>query len=373
MIKRSRYFILALVCCVLFWAVPVQVEAAYGSAVYQPSVDFSLSTTYDYAYLENIYISHYGQNESQIFPENCEALYRGSVSGILNIQLDPDYYYNGDLQFEIGFTLPENEFLTITSSSASVVSTCNSNDISVSLLSWGYQDSFSCTLFVNFKNYDCTHDLVTIPVIFEIEASAEIDNSYADQVEAYIPITSGLIDGFVNYLYQYSDIRDLPGFEGDIANQNQQIIVSIDQHDANVGFWFSGLTNNLSNWFSGVQTTLSNFFTPYFDNITNAFKRALSDTQATDNNVLSGAMDDYQAAEQEVFAPAMGSLSEFDFGSNDIDSLGTGFVAAITFLSSCMSNLYSLTPFSAVFDVIATLGLASICMGLSRLWFGKRG
>lgn len=119
--------------------------------------------------------------------------------------------------------------------------------------------------------------------------------------------------------------------------------------------------------------SLTDFFTPYFDNITDAFKKALSDTQSTDNDVLSGAMDDYQAAEQVVFSPAMDSLTEFDFESHNISSLGTGFVAAITFVSSCLTNMYDLTPFSVVFEVIATLGLASICIGLSRLWFGKKG
>lgn len=377
MVKKSRYFILVLVLCLLFWAVPSKVYASYGiTGSWSGNVTVIGSRTHAYLTYKNDFSYSYDSTTGDITSDSYYALYEMNMPVRLVIDgLVPGYIYSGRSvksgEFIIEDTgIPASASL-INNAEISVQNVNCADGISIDMSYYTVSNPSVMLFGVSFNNFCASDTRTIIDLTLKIRVRI-LNNANSNYISAVIidPNDSGDTSGIVTY---YSDLRDVPSNEGFFADQNQKIIDSINQHDQKVDSWFSDLKNNLSNWFSGVQTTLSNFFTPYFDNITNAFKKALSDTQETDNEVLSGAMNDYQAAEQEVFAPAMDSLTEFDFGSNDINSLGTGFVAAITFVSSCMSNLYSLTPFSGVFDVIATLGLASILIGLSRLWFGKDG
>lgn len=393
--KRVKYFILALVCCVLFWSIPVQVEAAYGTIIKLNEVYFfansPMSTDLQIINVsQNPYVDN--NNTGKIV-----VTYQGTSNHILWVNnLFETYIYDGNFKIPFNFTISNYYDLFESSDINFSLSAIDDfeNIYFYPYLSNNSLDNGSGNLYVDLDYLTPYVSSGGGSYIFDFDITYTVSCVYANDIDypSYLTLDFEYDTSSTTHsIYRYSDYRDITNYDGFIADQNQQIIDGIDENTGaiedlinNLGNWFteqknnintrfSELTSNLSSWFSGVQTTLSNFFTPYFDNITEAFKKALSDTQATDNEVLSGAMDDYQSAEEEVFNPAMDSLSEFDFGSNDINSLGTGFVAAITFLSSCMSNLYSLTPFAAVFDVIATLGLASICIGLSRLWFGKKG
>lgn len=125
--------------------------------------------------------------------------------------------------------------------------------------------------------------------------------------------------------------------------------------------------NHTKNIFELLTEWTGNFFNNMIDSI----KSALPDVGSEETSELGNSLSEYESVESEVLDPALNSMESFDFESNSIDSLGTGFVAAITFISSFLQTLFDLTPFSVVFALIATLGLASICTGLSRLWFGK--
>jgi len=125
--------------------------------------------------------------------------------------------------------------------------------------------------------------------------------------------------------------------------------------------------NHTKNIFELLTEWTGNFFGNMIDSI----KSALPDVGSEETSELGNSLSEYESVESDVLDPALNSMESFDFESNSIDSLGTGFVAAITFISSFLQTLYDLTPFSVVFALIATLGLASICTGLSRLWFGK--
>ena len=125
--------------------------------------------------------------------------------------------------------------------------------------------------------------------------------------------------------------------------------------------------NHSKNIFELLRDWTGNFFNNMIDTI----KSALPDVGSEETSELGNSLSEYESVESEVLDPALNSMESFDFESNSIDSLGTGFVAAITFISSFLQTLFDLTPFSVVFALIATLGLASICTGLSRLWFGK--
>ena len=397
--KKFRYFILALVCCILV-SFPVRSMAAetYGYVgTFLGDITFEetnniipLSASYVHDYDVDLDVSETEMNGTVVSNSTAFMTYTGNMDTRINVAGDIGTYLNGSAHTYFTFTVDDENVGQID------VSIDNDDIAGVTITAQRVAVDTNLTrlyVFFTFNNYEITGNVSYIPLHIDVQYTYRYDASVSGSIQAKWMHLG--VDEWVDYITQYDDIRDLPGYYGDSSRQNQQIIDSIDENTSAVNdaasyignkiqyytdlleksivSSFNKLTTNLSNWYNGMTTTLTNFFTPYFDNITDAFKRALSDTQATDNEVLSGAMDDYQSAEQEVFAPAMDSLTDFDFGSNDISSLGTGFIGAITFVSSCLSNMYDLTPFSAVFDVIATLALASICIGMSRLWFGKKG
>lgn len=358
------------------------------------SNNFTLPLHFAYSNVE-----HYG--DGTVRPSSERVVYSGGYDGNLKISGETGTFLNGSVFTYFKFTHQGTPSGTIHVQGEYM----NSDNISMFTKSSYINSNESLVLLlVQFNNFEFTDDVIELPIYFNVTFTTNL-STVDEYVDDYVWIDV-VPDEWQDQLTEYTDVRDLPGYIGDFAQQNQQIIDGIDQNtsavtttgnsivseisdaatyignqikyyielfETSVTSNFNQLTSNLANWYNGMTSTLTNFFTPYFDNITDAFKKALSDTQSTDNDVLSGAMDDYQAAEQVVFSPAMDSLTEFDFESHNISSLGTGFVAAITFVSSCLTNMYDLTPFSVVFEVIATLGLASICIGLSRLWFGKKG
>lgn len=408
--KKFRYFILNLVCFV-FFLVPIRSMATdlYGSVYDWDGVITTTASTK--MYLTNIDVQQYNYTDSSVTPSSTAFVYSGTVSDVINFtNLDPNTYINGSVtkRIDVSFDNPATGityFFAVASMDPIIM---DGLYISMNPRVISYGGNLSFDLIFTFDNYYNNINEFKVPIDIYIELSCfhNSGTSGSSYINPNLGLTFNPVEDYTGSALYYTDPRDLPGELGFITDQNQQIIDGVHENtsainntgnnivseisdaatyignqikyyielfETSVTSNFNQLTSNLANWYNGMTSTLTNFFTPYFDNITDAFKKALSDTQSTDNDVLSGAMDDYQAAEQVVFSPAMDSLTEFDFESHNISSLGTGFVAAITFVSSCLTNMYDLTPFSVVFEVIATLGLASICIGLSRLWFGKKG
>lgn len=376
--KKIRYFILAVVGCMLM-SMPVQAMAASLNYVFIQDVAFK-----DFNESESIFMSVNDEYISTGYPEaGTYQLYKkdGHVYGIYHIKhvFSDILYTQLDFKNVDAFVLESFDTVNRNINVSLGLFGAESYEVDIANIEKYAEINAGGEIYkADFNYLDVFIDkprlgpiiiypVVEFDIIVDMEYSSletEVNNSFTVMMTCSSSSTSPLKVYGANYISTGEN-----GIISNIQTFGQNIIYNIQDYGASI-------IGNIQDYGASIISNIQRYGQLIIDNVItfkNELFTKLDDIFSTDSTVISGAMDDYQSAEQEVFAPAMDSLTDFDFGSNDISSLGTGFIGAITFVSSCLSNMYDLTPFSAVFDVIATLALASICIGMSRLWFGKKG
>lgn len=87
-----------------------------------------------------------------------------------------------------------------------------------------------------------------------------------------------------------------------------------------------------------------------------------------DQAAVENAVSEYDEAESALIDDSLTSLENYEFDTLFEDGTEFGFLDTFQWLGSWLERLYLMTEFSPIFGMTASLLIASILVGLRRLW-----
>lgn len=226
--KAFKNFVLAI--CFIFTVVfifPINVYAGtetYGN-IWEWTGDIAFSSPITMLQLEETYTQNFIYDESNINAVETTTTYKGTANLYADFQGTDRGYVNGVIYFPITFQLTDSSVTQyhITAS----LETYETDTIRTWSSIKGYaNDYISVWVYVEFINHNLTGS-DRVPLNFDVVYTSMVNSNQYGVIgcKVFTPTRSD----WAGSLAVYSDIRDIPGYLGDYAKQNDTIIGKLDE------------------------------------------------------------------------------------------------------------------------------------------------
>ena len=377
--------------------VPIRAEAAYGN-IYNNDDNYIIGNFYsneDNILLTNTYVDKYEfLQDNSIVPHSVDVSYVGTYTALSTIVPVVNHVYGGYFAFELSFSVNLPDFYTLDSFNVSARDTILNDGLSIMFqptlinnhIIKGY-------VYLNFNEFFSDGRTINIPLVFDLELSASVDNSLSENVVPSLNCICGNLNK-VNNTVVYSDPRDYPGYDGYNANQNQQIIDGILDNttavndaksgivaavndaasyignqimyyiqllETSVNTQFSQLFNNMQAWYNGLTNTINSGI----DRLINNYSGTGTTDAANKFDDSAGDLEQVESDLTTITNSSIGSYTESAFDTSVITSLGSSLVYVVTWFT----NFWNM---GGLFTSILNVGLAlSVAFFILRLRGGS--